>query len=97
MAAVQSLHAQELFARRGLPFREVLFDLPVGHKANQLRCGDLGNRMRGDVSAVAQDGNAVADLEKLLHAVGDIDEGDAFLLQVSDGPEQPLDFAASQS
>jgi len=44
------------------------------------------------VAAVAQDGDVVAQAEQFLHAVRDVDDGDAAFLQFAKEMEQVLAF-----
>ena len=48
--------------------------------------------MRPDIAAVAQDGDAVADLKELRHTMGDIDDAHAIGPQLLDGFEEDLDL-----
>ena len=50
----------------------------------------------GDVAAVAQDGQAVAEGAHLRHAVGDEDDGGARRLQPRDDLAEPVDVAAGE-
>ena len=57
---------------------------------------ELGHRRRDDMLAVAQDRGAVGDAEDLVHAVRDVDDGDALAAQLADIVEQALDLVARQ-
>ena len=46
--------------------------------------------------AVAQDGGAVGDAEDLVHAVRDVDDGDALAAKLADIVEQALDLVLGQ-
>ena len=52
--------------------------------------------MRRDVLAVAKHGDAVAIVEDLRHAVGDVDDRDAARGEVAHDPEQDLRLALGQ-
>lgn len=49
-----------------------------------------------DVAAVAEHGDAVADPVELVHAVADVEDGDALAAQVPDDVEEGLDLARFQ-
>ena len=62
---------------------------------------DLGNFRRGrlervDILAVAHDGDAVGDALELIHAVRDVDDADAGLLELADEDEQIVDLRVGQ-
>src|SRR4051812_43729968 len=50
--------------------------------------GDLG---RADGLSIAQDGDAVAEAEDLVHFMRDVDDRDAAVLEVADEPEEAFD------
>ena len=79
----------------GLCFR-FLIDRAADHEADDL--GDLrrGGVERSDVLAVAHDGDAVGDAFELIHAVRDIDDADAGLLELADKDEQVVDLRVGQ-
>jgi hypothetical protein len=57
---------------------------------------DLGLVERADEVAVAQHADAVGEFVDLAHAVADVDDGDAFRLQLPDDGEQPLGLVGRQ-
>ena len=91
-AAVQVLHRHQraagalggqLLVRRGQRG-----GLAADHVLNQPGQGVVPRGLGGHDGAVAQNGDGVADLEDLRHAVGDVDHGNAPLLQTVDEGEQ---------
>ena len=59
-------------------------DVAVRHVADQLALVGRPDHARGDERAVAQDDNALAELEHLLQAMADVDDGDTLVAQPSD-------------
>ena len=55
-----------------------------------------GDGLGGDVAAVAQDGDGVAELENFLEAVGDVDNGEAAGLEGADEAEEFARFAEGE-
>ena len=53
-------------------------------------------RRGDDMPAVAQDGRPVGDAHDLVHAVRDVDDGDAFRLQPPEEREQPVDIVGGK-
>lgn len=66
------------------------------HHRDQLHVFQRGQFAGVDVAAVAQDGDPVADAVELVHAVADVEDGDALAAQVLDDPEEGLDLAGLQ-
>ena len=80
-----------------LPGRIVLDRIVIGkfapdHQLNQTLLVRVLNADRVDVLAVPEDGNPVTDLKQLIQAVGDVDDGNALLLEIADDIEQPALF-----
>ncbi|GAA3062916.1 hypothetical protein GCM10020254_03550 [Streptomyces goshikiensis] len=66
------------------------------HQADDLPLiGVAGFQDSGD-RAVAQDGDAVGEAEDLLHAVGDVDDGDALVPEPVDQAEERLDLVLGE-
>ena len=58
---------------------EEVGELAADHVADQRHLGDVGVGVRGDVLAVAEHGDPVAELEHLVEAMADEQHGDARL------------------
>ncbi len=87
-------------------------DLPVGgglgqllelgefaaeHLGNERTAGEVAREGLSDEFAVAQDGDAVGDLEHLVEEVGDEEDGDAAIAQIAHDAEQLFDLAAIEA
>ena len=66
------------------------------HVADQRRLVGIGDVAGGDQGAVAQNRDAVGELEDLLHAVADIDDRDALAVEAADEGEEGVGFLAGQ-
>jgi hypothetical protein len=60
------------------------------HRADHLGVAFLIAQHAGHDGAVAQDGDAIAEHLHLLHAMGDVDDGDALFRQSRDGLKQAI-------
>ena len=87
------LDLQQGLGRVALDVRKDLVDDAAGHQLHELLVGGFLDGDRVDVHAVAQHGDAVADPLDLVHAVGDVDDADAFGLDLLDQLEQPVGLA----
>ena len=92
----QILDLEQGLARIEADLGKDLLDHAPGHELQQLRVGDALGVHRIDVAAVAQHGDAVSDAADLAHAVGDVDDADAFFLGLPDEREQPVGLALGQ-
>ena len=72
--------------------RKDLLDHPAGHQPHQLLLGGVG-RHRGDITAVAQHRDAIADAPDLVHAMGDVDDADAIAPDLLDQAKQLVGLA----
>src|SRR5207244_1716508 len=63
-------------------------ELAPHHHANELISGEVTGTVGADVSAVAQHGYLVRDLEQLVHSVGDVENAGSLRLQVANDREQ---------
>ena len=79
----------------GFCFR-LLIDRAADHKPDDFGDFRRGGVERGDILAVAHDGDAVGDALELIHAVRDIDDADAGLLELPDEDEQVIDLRVGQ-
>ncbi|MCY1241251.1 hypothetical protein D9M72_541430 [compost metagenome] len=52
--------------------------------------------MGGDILAIADDRDVVAEPHDFFHAVGNVDDGDATAFQPADDLEQDLGFAVAE-
>ena len=66
------------------------------HHPDQAGARSLGDRHRPDQGTVAQDGDRVAQLEDLLHPVGNVDHRHAFAGEAADDVVQPQRLAHRQ-
>ena len=79
----------------GFCFR-LFVDRAADHEADDLGDFRRGGVERGDILAVAHDGDAVGDALELIHAVGDIDDANAGLFELPDEDEQVVDLRVGQ-
>src|SRR5207302_1823491 len=70
--------------------REDLRQLAAHHHANELIAGEVEGTCRADVSAVAQHGYLIRDLEQLVHLVGDVENALPLRPQLANDREQVL-------
>jgi hypothetical protein len=70
-----------------------LADLPAQHERDQTQAVEVGEAAGVHHVPVAQHGDRVADLVQLVHAVADVDHGDAALAQRADHVEQGAHLA----
>jgi len=66
------------------------------HELDEFGAIDLSHGAGGDVAAVAKDGDAVADFEDFIEAVGDVDDAGAGGAQVGNDAEETLGFALGE-
>lgn len=66
------------------------------HHRDELHAVEVGEVPGVDVPAVAEHGDTVTDPVELVHAVADVEHGDATCAQVLDDPEERLDLARLQ-
>src|SRR3569833_1032666 len=74
---------QDLAERNGL-FVVDLLDGPIDHQRHQLILGGVLDVARAHQSAVAQDGDAIGEVENLLEPMADVDDGDAAVAKPAD-------------
>ena len=96
LALAQPLHPQHLSAPLGRLLRELLGEVTAYHQADQLVDVQLAGGQGGDVAAIAQHGDAVADLERFFQVVADVDDGDAVGAQLAHDGEEVVDLADAQ-
>ena len=92
----EALDDEHIVADRGLLLREQGGHVAAHHLAHDGVSGGLADRARGDVGAVAHDGDGVAEREHLVEAVGDEQDGPALVAEAPRDREQPLDLDAGQ-
>ena len=90
------LYPQGLLFHRGDLFRIEVVQGCARPSSGSTAGGRLGDREGPDVLPVSQDGDAVGDAENLVQLVGDVDHGDAMLLQRGDDREKPVDLRLTQ-
>src|SRR6185312_15594556 len=83
-------------ARREMLLVINLLDRAVDHHRDQFGIVGFGDIPGPDQSAVAQHRDAIGQLEHLLHAVADVDDGHAFGPQPADQREKLIGFLAGQ-
>lgn len=66
------------------------------HHRDELHAVEVGEVTGVDVPTVAEHGDPVADPVELVHAMADVEHGDAACAQVLDDPEEGLDLAGLQ-
>ncbi len=71
-------------------------DVAPDHHRDEARRIKLGAIQRADIAAVAQHADPVGELIHLLHAVADVDDGDALRLEPGDHLEQAIRLARGQ-
>ncbi|MNV96029.1 hypothetical protein D3C71_1909840 [compost metagenome] len=64
------------------------------HRACDCRLVEFGNRSFGNLLAVAENGQALADFEHLAHLVADKENGNALRLNIAHDLEQGIDLVA---
>lgn len=90
------LDLEDLLTRRHLRLRKHLLDVALDHKPGN-RCGRrVPDRQGGDIKPVAQHGDLVAEFFDFVQIVRDIDDGDAFVAQPADQPEEDIGLAGHQ-
>ena len=72
--------------------RGILFHFAANHLLNDTLGIGFNNAFSGNVAAIAQNCDAVAQLENFLHAVRDINDGNAALLQLGQQLKKILAF-----
>ncbi len=72
------------------------FQRPPHHKSDQPLLVQFGGRPGGDVPAVAHHRDGIGQPEDFGHAVRNVDDGHAALLQVADDAEEPLRLTVGQ-
>ena len=65
-------------------------ELAADHQAHDLAVGQIGGRPHRYQLAITQNGHAVAKLEDLLDAMGDINNGHTLVAQPAHQREEPL-------
>ena len=88
LRTVEAAHLEHDVSGLGDARREDGVDRPSGHRRDDRLGGGVGDQSLGDDPPVAQDRERVADLQHLVEAVGDVQDGDAALLQLTHGVEQ---------
>ena len=95
--AVQVLYLKDHITHLYITLRITFADLTADHHLDDFSHIGLGNQACPDVLAVTEDGNSVAEFEDFFHSVGDINDGNAFLLKGADDLEKDLCLALCQS
>ena len=92
----EMLHLQQRLLALGMGMvvggRVALFRPLAGHIVHDVIQGKVGHLALGDRLSAAHDGSGIADLEHLVHPVGDVDHGDALCLQLAHDGEKYFDF-----
>ena len=71
-------------------------DRPADHQPDQRRVVELGGGLGGDLLAVLEHGDGVAEVEDLLEPVGDVDDADAALGEPGDDAVEQLDLVVGE-
>ncbi|MNX85707.1 hypothetical protein D3C86_1175570 [compost metagenome] len=93
---VQVLDRQNDVADRNLFLGEHLGDFPAHHHADDVITRHIGGSVSADIFAVAENRELVGDLEQLVHLMGDVDDADAALPEITNDAEEMLDLALRQ-
>src|SRR5262249_45092439 len=86
----QTAHLEPDLARLAPLAAEEILHFAPDHTPDRRRRRQLGARGSRDPATVAQDGDAIGDLEDLLHAVRDEEDGHALLTQVGDDAKEAV-------
>ena len=86
------LHFHDGLADFVMVFRIDVTEFPSHHLRNNLLCRHLLRRPRSDVGTVPHDGDVVGNPLDFIHFVGNVNHGDALLLQVSHDLKEELHF-----
>ena len=73
-----------------------LVEVAADHHRDEVAHVGLRHRPGGDVAAVAEDGDAVAEAEDLLHAVRDVDDAEALRTEAADHLEEEVGLALGE-
>ena len=73
-----------------------LFRMLTDDAFDNLLIGDIGDIGSEQVLAVAQNGDSVGDLANLIHTMGDVDQRDAFVLEMPHQIEESFRFRGAQ-
>src|SRR5688500_9170961 len=84
-----------MVGKGGCTARERLTRLPE-HEADEIEPVELGERTGGDVTAIAQDGDTIADREERVEAMADVDHRRALRLERADEPIEQRDLSLGQ-
>ena len=95
-ADVLQLQHHLALVHAGLALGVLLGHLAAHHHADQLIHGGLGRNQGIHIFAVADDLDAVGQAEDFLQAMGDVDDGDAALLEQLHNLEHALDLVVRQ-
>jgi hypothetical protein len=90
--AADVLHAKHDRARRAATALEDLAELASHHVAHDLLFGQLGGGLHEHEATIAQDGDAVRELEDLVESVADVDDGDPLRAEAAHEREESLDL-----
>ena len=91
----QTVHRQHRFAFGGRLIVEMLF-LIADHLFNDPRNTGIADGPFADKTAIAENGNVVANFHQFFQTMGDIDDGDAAPFKLPDNIEQDFDFRLAE-
>ena len=91
----QRFDLQDVFAELDLPLGEHLGDVALDHQT-AIALQTSRRSEGGDVEAVAQHGDVVAQFLDLVEVMRDVDDGHAFVAQAADQTEEDFGLASHQ-
>ena len=92
----QVTHVEHHVADLGRGLGEEVGHLAPDHERDDLVHAGLGDALRADVLTVAHDGDGVAQVEDLVEAVGDEDQGAALVAQAAGDGEEAVHLDTGQ-
>ena len=78
---MEVFHFEDHLAGLAIALGEAFFHFAPDHVADEFLQSQILGRLGGDHLAVAQHGDRIGNAEKFLQLVGDVDAGDAMLLE----------------
>ena len=94
--APQILHPQDFLSRLDTEFGKLVLQIASDHHANEFVDRGAGNEHGAHFGAIAQNGGAIADSLHFFQAMGNVNNGNAALLEILDHLEKMIDFVGRQ-
>ncbi len=92
MAQRKAFHAKHFVGKWGSRLGKQLRELAANHQLDHAVARQLGERLAGDETTVAEDRDVVGNLPQLVELVRDVNDADVLLLELANQPEEDLDF-----